>query len=80
MSLNKSAMPKVNVMSLVSDRSPVVRSIPDLIHFYKLNSSSRVQFSVTVSQRNQRVTLFQSHLHLFVVGNLPSNVVLLWDR
>jgi len=27
---------------------------------------------VTVLQKDQRVTLFQSNLHLFVAGNLPS--------
>ena len=47
MSLNKSAMPRlyINLAPKVSNGSPAVRRIPDLIQFYKLNSSSRVQFS-----------------------------------
>jgi hypothetical protein len=47
MSLNKSVMPRlhINLVSKVSNGSPVVRRIPDLIQFYKFNFSSRVEFS-----------------------------------
>ena len=58
----------------------MLRRILNVIYFYKLNSSSRVRFSVTVSHRAQGLTLFQSHLHMFVAGNLLSNVVLLRER
>lgn len=47
MSLNKSAIPRLYIylVSKVSNGSPEVRRIQDLIQFDKLSSSTRVQFS-----------------------------------
>jgi hypothetical protein len=67
----------INLVSKVSYGSPMYGKDTGSYSILLLNSSSSVQFSVAVSQRDQRLKLFQSHLHLFVAGNLPSNVVLL---
>jgi hypothetical protein len=47
LSLNKSAIPRLYIylVSKVSNGSPEVRRIQDLIQFDKLSSSTRVQFS-----------------------------------